>query len=182
MDFNLDNHGFFWVARTTFASWKDYLDRSGAYGGPGPHASSDGSIDVVFAPEGRDTSPLIPREIALVDWAITHERAVSDAAKAAIFDAYPALRKTYGYSAEDAAELMPELSDADDLKHLIGLRAVNIHQIEKDGRPYIGLEFGCTWDAEHGLGVLMHGTRVVEVEGSDTARLLWVVERDADRD
>jgi len=39
--------------------------------------------------------------------------------------------------------------------------------VEKDGIPYVGFEFGCTWDEEHGLGVLMHGTRTVEI--GDTA-------------
>jgi len=32
---------------------------------------------------------------------------------------------------------------------------------------YAGFEFGCTWDEEYGLGVLMHGTRTVEIGGAD---------------
>ena len=74
---------------------------------------------------------------------------------------------------------MPDIFSADDLKPLVGLYAVNVHQIEKDALPYLGFEFGCTWDSEHGLGVLRHGTRVVEVGGADTAILLWIAERDA---
>jgi hypothetical protein len=46
--------------------------------------------------------------------------------------------------------------------------------------PYVGFEFGCTWDDEHGLGVLMHGERVVDVGGAETAFLLWIAERDAE--
>ena len=49
----------------------------------------------------------------------------------------------------------------------------------KDGLPCFGYEFGCTWDGEHGLGVLMHGKRVVEVGGADTAFTLWIAKRDA---
>jgi hypothetical protein len=49
----------------------------------------------------------------------------------------------------------------------------------KDGLPYVGYEFGRRWDGEHGLGVLMHGTRVVEVGGADTAMTLWIAKRDA---
>ena len=73
---------------------------------------------------------------------------------------------------------MPDIDSADDLRALIGLSSVNIHQVQKDGIPYAGFEFGCSWDREHGLGVLMHGTRTVEIGGADTAILLWIAERD----
>jgi hypothetical protein len=62
----------------------------------------------------------------------------------------------------------------------VGLYAVNIHQLDNDGVPYVGYEFGCEWDEEHGLGVLMHGTRLIEVGFADTAILLWIAERDAE--
>jgi hypothetical protein len=58
---------------------------------------------------------------------------------------------------------------------------VNVHQVQKDGIPYVGFEFACTWDEEHGLGVLMHGTRTVEIGGADTAFLLWLAEVDAEK-
>ncbi len=182
MDFKLDDYGFSWVAETTLPSWKGYLDRTGAYGGPGAGASSDGSVELVFAPEGRDASPMTAQELSLVSWFLKNEASVSDAARNAILQKYPELQESYDYSPSEKAEFMPDISSADDLKRLIGLYAVNVHQIEKDGLPYIGLEFGCTWDEEHGLGVLMHGTRPVEVEGSDTARLLWIAEGDAGLD
>jgi hypothetical protein len=62
---------------------------------------------------------------------------------------------------------------------LIGLDSVSVHPLLKEGLPYIGYEFGCTWDDEHGLGVLMHGRRVVEVGDAGTAITLWIAERDA---
>ena len=34
---------------------------------------------------------------------------------------------------------------------------------------YLGLAFHCTWDEEHGAGVLLHGSRVVNVGETDTA-------------
>lgn len=76
---------------------------------------------------------------------------------------------------------MPDIRTADDLHSLIGLSSVNVHQVQKDGIPYTGFEFSCTWDEEHGLGVLMHGTRTVQIGGADTAILLWIAEEDAQR-
>jgi hypothetical protein len=179
LHFKLDDHGFCWVAKVILPSWTGYLGHNRQYGRAGLDKSSDGSAELVFAPEGRDTRPLAEHEVTLVDWFLDNERAVSKAAKAAIFQKYPELQEIYGYSNQEKAELMPDISSADDLTHLIGLNSVNIHQIAKDDIPYIGLEFGCSWDDEHGLGVLMHGTRPVEVGGGDTACLLWIAKRDS---
>jgi hypothetical protein len=179
MNFELDEHGFSWRAQTRFASWAGYLDRSGSYGGQGNSPASDGTVNIVFAPEGRDDSPLTADELELVRWLIENEAGVSEAVKTAVFREYPRLVAEYGYTADEGAVLMPAIAGPNDLGALIGLYAVNVHQIRNGKVPYLGFELGCTWDDEHGLGVLTHGTRVIEVGGADTAFLLWMAERDA---
>ena len=114
-----------------------------------------------------------------MQWFLEHEADVSAAAKAAIFNAYGELRESGDFSPQEAEELLPVIANADALRQLIGLYAVNVHQIANGGMPYLGFEFGCTWDQGHGLGVLMHGTRAVAVGGADTAGLLWIAEQDA---
>jgi hypothetical protein len=74
---------------------------------------------------------------------------------------------------------MSPVEDARSFQTLIGLHTIYVHQVQKAGLPYVGFEFGCTWDTEHGLGALMHGARVVEIGGAETAFLLWIAERDA---
>ena len=106
---------------------------------------------------------------------------MSQALILSLLEKYPSLQEQYGYSGNEKAELMPDIKSADDLRALIGLSSVNIHQVQKDGIPYVGFEFGCTWDDEHGLGVLMHGTRTVEIGGADTAVLLWIAKQDAQK-
>jgi hypothetical protein len=32
---------------------------------------------------------------------------------------------------------------------------------------YLGLAFNATWSDDHGVGVILHGTRVVTVESAD---------------
>lgn len=181
MNFKLDEHGFSWTASCRLLSWSGYLDRSGAYGGVGNQGTSDGTVEIVFAPEGRDNSPLREDEVLLVQWLLDNEASVSDAVKGAIFNAYPALIADYDYTAEEQGEFMPRVLEPGEMKRLIGLYAVNIHQTRNGTEPYLGFEFGCTWDDEHGLGVLTHGNRVVKVAGSDTARSLGMTKQDAER-
>lgn len=41
--------------------------------------------------------------------------------------------------------------------------------ISKDGFAYVGFELGCSWDEEHGLGVLTHKDHVVKIGEAETA-------------
>ena len=50
---------------------------------------------------------------------------------------------------------------------MIGLGIVHVLSIAKDGHAYIGFEMGCTWDEEHGVGVMTHMGRVVGVGQGD---------------
>lgn len=68
----------------------------------------------------------------------------------------------------------------DDLMPLIDLRSLHFHNVVNGEIPYIGFLFGCKWDQEHGLGVLMHGLRPVKVGSADTAILEWIAQKDAE--
>ncbi len=62
----------------------------------------------------------------------------------------------YGYD-------VPVVNQPEELKELIKLHTVHVESGAKDGIAYLGFEFDCNWDEEHGLGVMMHGSRVLEV-------------------
>lgn len=49
------------------------------------------------------------------------------------------------------------------------LQDVHLHNKWRDGLSYVGLVFETGWDDGHGLGVLLHGERIVQVGGADTA-------------
>ena len=75
---------------------------------------------------------------------------------------------------------MPGLPRAQETADLLGelqLEEIHVLPVEKDGLCYMGYVFGCRWD-EDGLGVMVHGCRVVEVGGRDTALLCWLAEDD----
>ena len=50
--------------------------------------------------------------------------------------------------------------------------------VEKDGIAYVGYEFGCIWDDEHGLGVMTHKTRIIDFGGADSSFLTWIARKD----
>src|SRR5262249_53791195 len=145
LHFTLDN-GHCWTTRVVLPSWIGFQSRQGAYGSQDAATPSDGSVLIVFAPEGRGPEPLTGDETSMIAWTIENERMLSGALISGLTKEYPALQKQYPYSGAEKDELMPDIKSADDLRSLIGLYAVNIHQVQKDGIPYVGFEFGCTWD------------------------------------
>lgn len=164
-----------WVAQITLPSWVGFQNKPGFHGCLTPD-TADCTCQIVFAPEGRGDRPLTGQEHSLVSWFIRHEPSLQQPLLAALLNTYPELQDYQGYTDDEKLEFMPDVTSAMGFQPLIGLQDIFIHPVTKDGMPYVGFGFGCTWDEEHGLGILMHGTRVVEIGGADTAYLLWVAE------
>ena len=175
LDFQLDQFSF-WAAKAQLPSWAGFQTRDGPYGSINSDSPSDGFVTIVL---GRDKSPLTDQERASAQWLLDHEAEVASAVLQGLLAEYPRLQGLYGYEGAERDEYMPDVSSAKDFRQLIGLHNVHVLSLQKEGVPYIGYEFGCMWDDEHGLGVLMHGARVVEVGDASTAFTLWIAERDA---
>lgn len=112
--------------------------------------------------------------------ALTYQIQNADRVFAAVLDRllpyYQAMRPRYlEFLGDDAQRLMPAINQAEGLSSLIDLRQVHIHPWEKSGIGYVGLQFGCKWDVEHGLGAMMHNDRVVELGGADVS-FAWAPE------
>ncbi|WP_354682360.1 DUF6985 domain-containing protein [Cupriavidus necator] len=73
--------------------------------------------------------------------------------------------------------MLPERWDETTLLSLVRLNSINVHPVA--GAPYLGLDFRCAWDDEHGYGLMMAGTEVVEIGGADVAALSWIADRHA---
>lgn len=73
---------------------------------------------------------------------------------------------------------MPDVTTIKGFANLISPTAIYVTSVFKDDLPYIGFLFSCSWDSEHGLGVMTHKNRIVEIGGADTAFLTWIAEKD----
>lgn len=166
---------FFWVTSAKLPAWSGYQIRGGPYGSLSDRGRSDGTVQILFAPEGRDQSPLSDHEIGLIKWVIDNQANVHDAMLEKLFEEYPAMREEAldWFDEEEAEKVLPKVSAPAQLKDIVGISSINVHQVEQDGKPFIGVELGCTWEEEHGVGILLHGERALEIGGADTAILLW---------
>jgi hypothetical protein len=95
-----------------------------------------------------------------------------------LFEEYPKWKPDYGYSEEDAKLFMPDVSSVEEFKKLIQLQTVHILPRALDGTAYIGFEFNCKWDVEHGMGAMFHQKRMVDFGMAESSFMLWKADQD----
>jgi hypothetical protein len=136
----------------------------------------------VSNPFGEKQKPPSPEQAAAYRDLIAHQETIRDSILQAVFDEYPEYRAAYiaDYDLDEFDKTaVPVLDRPEQLKDLIGLSSILIHPVVREGVAYVGYEFGCVWESEHGLGAMMHRDRVVEVGHADVGILEWIAEEDA---
>jgi len=155
---HLDENGFprLQMALPHWAGWRT------AEAGP-----SDGQIALVYGAPSAE-APALPdaADEALVSWFLAHEPQVSASVQAELLSRWPDLMDDL---AEDPDSLPPAPRSIEALRDWLMLTDITVHTQGRDGIPYLGYAFEAAHDIEHGLGVLMHGPRVVAIGFTDTA-------------
>jgi hypothetical protein len=165
-----------WSGNDVLTSWAGFQSRGGSYTSRNSRRPSTGKVEVYVLglPRGDDdddgTPPPAAEQVAGYRHLKENQDKVRDAVVAAVFDEYPRIRTAYAIGDEEEDErCVPGTKDKRELRRLIGMGIVHVLDRAKAGHAYVGFEMGCTWDEEHGLGVLTHKGRVVEVGQADTA-------------
>ncbi len=109
-------------------------------------------------------------QAAALKFNLEHGESITEAVLMATRKYYDEVRPRYiEFLGGDVNDLMPLISCDADLHKLIDLVHVHVHPWTKSGIAYVGLQFRCRWDQEHGLGLMMHRNRVVEIGGADVS-------------
>lgn len=173
---------FFWVAETRLDVWAGFRGKDAWHRKIGTNNNA-GEVEIIFAPEARGEEPLSTRELELIQVFIDTHVEQAAAVLSGLFDGYEEIQKDFEDKnfGDPYWPRPPAISKKDDLRSIIQLETIHIHQIESFGAFYVGYELYCPWDEEHGLGILIHKDRVIEIGDSDSANSLSIVERDVDR-
>jgi hypothetical protein len=172
--------GDFWTGKVQLPSWRGFQSRGGSYGSRDAEESS-GEVELSLAPPSGEVEivgprPPAPEQLAAFWHLLDEEPALFKAVLKAAFEYYQRCRKMSWPGADGRP--LGALKSPSALKRYLGLGTVHLLPVAKDGLGYIGFELGCSWDDEHGLGVMTHGRRVVELGGADSAFLEWIAEAD----
>lgn len=72
------------------------------------------------------------------------------------------------YSIEDYEDF-PKISMKEDLRKVFNIHTIYIQALYKEDYAYFGLEGSCMWDEEHGIGFLLHKSRLVAFGDAEEA-------------
>lgn len=159
-------------------SWIDFQPRQGSYG-----AKSEGSNPSIYGltvNSDSDQTKVLEFQFKAYNYLIKYQEAIKKSILGKLLEHYPSLQADYGYEGEEKDEYMPDITSEEDFTKLIGLSNIHLIDMDKDGTGYVGFEFGCEWDPEHGIGVMTYQNEVVEIGGADTSFTTWIAERHKD--
>jgi hypothetical protein len=133
--------------------------RNGPYGGLSSDGASDGSVHFCC-----DREMSSEEFLEIVDWVSANSEKVLDSALASFVDQYWEMRDLVLECLidKDPDDVVPKIKSHNDLRRLCGIVAVHIKGYGPNRTPRFGIEFGCTWEAEHGAGARFEGTEVIE--------------------
>lgn len=133
--------------------------------------SSDGLVTLFAEPTEGHGDVLTSAQNAAVLYLLANQGELSQRILEALFERYPSIREDYLEFTEDdeADEVLPPIATEEELKGLIGLANVHVLVDESSEAPYIGFEFGCSWDDEGGLGIMTQQGRVIAIGQAETA-------------
>lgn len=105
---------------------------------------------------------------------VRHEELICRAAVDAAFTHYGAITEWLDEWIDSTirAQAAPQCQSISDFVALIALECLHVHPADDLGAD-VGLEFACSWEEEHGLGVRVRGDRVVCVSGATHAFEHW---------
>ena len=157
--------------------WKEFQNRSGTYASRSPQEISAGLFKIDIGGDMVVETPMIaPEHLASYEHMVAQQEKIQSSILLRLLKWYSELRPRVFREVEAIGWSMPEVNQPEDFRRLIGLSSIHLMNVHRDGKAYVGYEFGCSWDEEHGLGVMMHGDRVVEVGHADKSFLTWVAE------
>jgi hypothetical protein len=169
---------YFWEGKVVLKAWGGFDASRGTFEVRNPGRSRRVSLNIV-PPGEDDENPAEPakEQGAALEYLKENEEAIRGAVLAAIFKAY--FKGPARFLVFLGDDQMPQ--KVEELEDLVSLAAVHILNVAKDGKAYVGFEFDCAWDEEHGVGVLTHGQRVVAAEIAHTAYDEYAAENDGGR-
>jgi hypothetical protein len=164
--------GHYWTCDASIPAWAGFRSfRTKNVG--------DGTISLTLASDEKTRTPPTQMQIAAYRHLRANAKRIAAAILKQVFSNYSDWQKQYADYVDP--DEMPNIDSPEDLKQLIGFSGVFIHRAAKSGISYTGIQLDCSWDAEHGLGAMMHQSRIVELGGVETALLEWIADSDAER-
>jgi hypothetical protein len=155
--------GYSWTADVDLPAWRRFV-------------RNDGRMPLMILIDNEDQAPE-PWQGEAYRYVIDHDKALADTIVCAVMQRKPWVDEDDDDEEDEEPRL--RIATAGDLLGRFRLDTILIQHVVREGIAYVGFQFRCDWEREHGLGVMMHRDRIVRLGGAADAFLAWIAERDA---
>ena len=149
-------------ARIVLEAWDGYLYKHRENG----KEITDGKITLNFDYYNGNNPQGYRAEINAYNHLLKNQYEIRDGIIRTLREKFDWLKATYDWDQDN--EITPETIADFDFKRFIGPLYVNFVDESKDDISYLEWHFQCEWDEEHGLAVITHETRVIDLDRGET--------------
>lgn len=161
-------------------SWTGYFLYDDSYKLKEHKVVTNGRIDLWIEHDiATDGSLYIPQEqVNSYFYLVEHQERMKHSILEELKKQFPRLLSVEYASWDHEDPGIPRLSDLTpgfDFKNYIGPESINIGEDVRDGQSYVTWRFRCTWDPEHGLEVITHKDRIIDIAPDSD---IWKIYKD----
>ena len=133
---------------------------------------TDGTVKLDFGGYNGDTSIDWQPQINAYHHLLQNQYEIRDSIIRSLIEKFDWLKETYYLDPDDDPDvprITPETPIDFDFKPFIGPASVSFYEEEsKNGVSYLEWHFDCAWDPEHGLAMITHQERVIDLDRGET--------------
>ena len=157
-------------ARIVLEAWDGYLYKHWENG----KEITDGKVRLNFDCYRGNNPEDCRAEINAYNHLLKNQSEIRDSIIRSLIEKFEWLKETYDWDQDD--EVTPDVKADFDFKPFIGLLSVSFHEESKNDIAYLEWHFQCEWDPEHGLAVITHQDRVIDLDRGETD--IWKIYED----
>ena len=151
-------------ARIVLEAWDGYLYKHRENG----KEITDGKVRLNFDCYRGNNPEDCRAEINAYQDLLKNQSEIRDSIIRTLIEKFGWLRETYDWDCEDEPDV-PNIPPVDfDFKPFIGPLTVSFVDESKNDIAYLEWHFQCAWDPEHGLAVITHQDRVIDLDRGET--------------
>jgi hypothetical protein len=149
-------------ARIVLEAWDGYLYKHRENG----KEISDKKVTLIFECYRGNNPEDCPEEINAYNHLLKNQHEIRDSIIRALIEKFDWLKETYQWDQDD--DITPETIANFDFKQFIGPLGISFYEESKNDIAYLEWHFQCEWDPVHGLSVITHQDRVIDLDRGDT--------------
>lgn len=128
-------------------------------------------IDIIFVNSEENKIDEIEKKFCdTYEYIIKNQHKIQKGILGFLLNEYASKREDYrDFLGNDFKNLMPPVNHIDEFPKLVGLSTIYFRPQIKDKIAYVGYQFYCSWDEEHGLGFATHKDETLNMGGATAA-------------